>query len=122
MEIDDQDSKKTLRFAKIYGLRNIQNFIRNFKKNPNYYTYVEMMACPSGCLNGGGQIKNNDKETKSKDFIGKLSSKLDDMTCKIYEDSLDNEILNLIKHDAFWQKINFQTKFQAIEKTENFNW
>lgn len=121
MEIEGKDSKKTLRFAKIYGLRNIQNFIRNFKKNPNYYAYVEMMACPSGCLNGGGQIKNDDKEIKSKDFLSKISSKLDDESCKIYEDSLDNQLVNLIKDD-FLPKINFHTKFHAIEKSENFNW
>lgn len=122
MEIEEEDSKiKTFKFAKIYGLRHIQNFIRNFKKNPNQYAYIEMMACPSGCLNGGGQIKNVDKELKSKDFIGQLFSKLDDQTCKIYEDSLNNEMISLIKK-SFYDQIFYETKFHAIEKGENFNW
>ncbi len=81
-----------------------------------------MMACPSGCLNGGGQIKNVDKEIKSKDFIGQLSSKLDDQTCKIFEDSLDNEMMRLIKNSPLYDQLFFETKFHAIEKGESFNW
>ncbi len=40
-----------------YGFRNIQNIIRQgLPSSPNYH-YVEVMACPSGCINGGGQIR-----------------------------------------------------------------
>jgi len=39
--------------ARVYGLRNIQTLTRNMKKNMCKYKYVEVMACPSGCLNGG---------------------------------------------------------------------
>lgn len=38
-------------FAIIYGFRNIQNLIRN--KNKIKYHYIEVMACPGGCINGG---------------------------------------------------------------------
>ena len=31
--------------------------VRNIKKN-NPYHYVEVMACPMGCLNGGGQLSS----------------------------------------------------------------
>lgn len=46
-----------LRVARAYGFRNIQNLIRQIKRKKCKYHYVELMACPSGCLNGGGQIK-----------------------------------------------------------------
>jgi iron only hydrogenase large subunit-like protein len=26
------------------------------KKGPSSYHYIELMACPMGCLNGGGQL------------------------------------------------------------------
>jgi len=42
---------KCFNFAIIYGFRNIQNLIRN--KNKIKYQYLEVMACPGGCLNGG---------------------------------------------------------------------
>jgi iron only hydrogenase large subunit-like protein len=54
------DGKVVLRFAAAYGFRNIQNIIRNIKRGKCEYEYVEIMACPGGCLNGGGQIKPKD--------------------------------------------------------------
>jgi iron only hydrogenase large subunit-like protein len=62
------DGKPLLRFAAAYGFRNIQNIIRNIKRGKCDYDYVEIMACPGGCLNGGGQIK-------AKEFPGGLDSK-----------------------------------------------
>jgi iron only hydrogenase large subunit-like protein len=71
--------------ARYYGFRNIQNLVRKLKptrasrmpggrpvgaaRKPNGakvtstagdYGYVEVMACPGGCTNGGGQIKVDD--------------------------------------------------------------
>ncbi|KAH9243056.1 hypothetical protein K456DRAFT_137836 [Colletotrichum gloeosporioides 23] len=68
--------------ARYYGFRNIQNLVRKLKparpsrlpggkafgaaRRPNgkpaglEYAYVEVMACPGGCTNGGGQIKVDD--------------------------------------------------------------
>ena len=47
-----------LRFATAYGFRNIQNVVRRCKAGVGAggYHFVEIMACPSGCLNGGGQL------------------------------------------------------------------
>ena len=46
-----------LRFALAYGFRNIQKVMRDMKRGRANYDFVEVMACPSGCLNGGGQAK-----------------------------------------------------------------
>jgi iron only hydrogenase large subunit-like protein len=68
--------------ARYYGFRNIQNLVRRLKpakpsrmpggrpfgsaRKPTgkpaglEYGYVEVMACPGGCTNGGGQIKVDD--------------------------------------------------------------
>ena len=46
-----------LRFGKIYGFRNIQSLMLKMKRGKAVYDFVEIMACPSGCVNGGGQIK-----------------------------------------------------------------
>lgn len=55
----DGSSEPVLRFAYVYGFRNIQNLVRKLKqkKGPVAYHFVEVMACPSGCINGGGQAK-----------------------------------------------------------------
>ena len=51
------DGRVVLRVAAVYGFRNIQNLLRKIKLRKSEYHYVEIMACPSGCLNGGGQLK-----------------------------------------------------------------
>jgi iron only hydrogenase large subunit-like protein len=70
------------RAARYYGFRNIQNLVRRLKpakpsrmpggkpfgsarrpagkSSSLEYGYVEVMACPGGCTNGGGQIKVDD--------------------------------------------------------------
>merc|ERR1711865_932718 len=52
----EQDGKVELKFAAAYGFRNIQNLVRNIKRGKSDYHFVEVMACPGGCINGGGQI------------------------------------------------------------------
>merc|ERR1711974_99030 len=46
----------TLRFVAAYGFRNIQAILRKIKSQRDIIHFAEVMACPSGCLNGGGQI------------------------------------------------------------------
>jgi len=59
------NSKTVLRFAAVYGFRNIQTVIRQIKKGECPYHYIEVMACPSGCTNGGGQIESTDEASIS---------------------------------------------------------
>ena len=76
-------NKPIFKAARYYGFRNIQNLVRKLKpvkksrlpgaKNAGArapggvgmdYAYVEVMACPGGCTNGGGQIKVDDVPLK----------------------------------------------------------
>lgn len=80
-----KDGQQILKAARYYGFRNIQNLVRKLKparasrmpgakplanRRPaasrnaassggpsSDYAYVEVMACPGGCTNGGGQIR-----------------------------------------------------------------
>ena len=59
------DGTTVLKFAKAYGFRSIQTVVRQLKRKKCRYDYIEVMACPSGCLNGGGQIRgSNSMQTK----------------------------------------------------------
>ncbi|KAG8007001.1 Cytosolic Fe-S cluster assembly factor NARFL [Nibea albiflora] len=53
----ERDGVVLLCFASTYGFRNIQNVVQKLKRRKTPYHFVEVMACPSGCLNGGGQVK-----------------------------------------------------------------
>ncbi|MCJ1444681.1 MAG: Cytosolic Fe-S cluster assembly factor nar1 [Stictis urceolatum] len=76
-----QGNSVVFKAARYYGFRNIQNLVRKLKparqsrllggkmvgaRRPNAKSvqpdnaYVEVMACPGGCTNGGGQIKVDD--------------------------------------------------------------
>ncbi len=46
---------KTLKVAVVSGLGNTRNLIEAVKAGKVSYDFVEVMACPGGCSNGGGQ-------------------------------------------------------------------
>lgn len=58
------EGKSVLQFSTSYGFRNIQEVGRKVKNGLLKSHFVEVMACPSGCVNGGGLLvsKNNKKE------------------------------------------------------------
>ncbi|KAM6155540.1 cytosolic iron-sulfur assembly component 3 isoform 1-T1 [Rhynchocyon petersi] len=58
----ERDGQVLLHFAVAYGFRNIQNLVQKLKRGRCPYHYVEVMACPSGCLNGGGQLRASDAQ------------------------------------------------------------
>lgn len=46
---------KLVKVAVVYGLLGAKKILEILKNNPNAYDYLEVMACPRGCLGGGGQ-------------------------------------------------------------------
>ncbi|XP_057603866.1 cytosolic iron-sulfur assembly component 3 isoform X2 [Hippopotamus amphibius kiboko] len=60
----EREGRVLLHFAVAYGFRNIQNLVQKLKRGRCPYHYVEVMACPAGCLNGGGQLKAPDTHGK----------------------------------------------------------
>ncbi|XP_072990027.1 protein NAR1 isoform X2 [Typha latifolia] len=67
------EGKQVLKFALCYGFRNLQNVVRKIKIGKCDYHFLEVMACPSGCLNGGGQIKPKMGQS-AKDVIQSLEN------------------------------------------------
>lgn len=59
-ELDDEPEQsvksKTMKFATAYGFRSMQSILRKIKQGSCEYDFVELMACPGGCTNGGGQL------------------------------------------------------------------
>jgi iron only hydrogenase large subunit-like protein len=56
------EGRQVLSFAQCYGFRNIQNLVRKLKAGTCDYQLVEVMACPGGCVNGGGQLRPSSLE------------------------------------------------------------
>ncbi|KAG4306421.1 hypothetical protein PORY_000409, partial [Pneumocystis oryctolagi] len=102
------DDSILLRMATCYGFRNIQNLIRKLKTRQNnklsqetIYDFVEIMACPSGCINGGGQLKPEMLEL-SKTFTQK--------------EWIDH--VNKLYHSSTKKSVNF---FRTLQYIKNWN-
>lgn len=85
------DATPLFRAARFYGFRNIQNLVRKLKppkasrlpgartatarggsrSQSLNYDYVEVMACPGGCTNGGGQLRAEDAVAAAGNANGK---------------------------------------------------
>lgn len=58
---------KEIRIAVASPLDNAKKILDELKKNPEAYHGVEIMACPGGCIGGGGQpLPNNSKIRKKR--------------------------------------------------------
>lgn len=114
--------------ARYYGFQNIQNLVRKLKPQKKSrlpggrvgaragaagrggggtgmdYAYVEVMACPGGCTNGGGQIKIDDLPIKpetamsQKEWLGRVDEAYYSMSESEAEDET-NDVMKLNDND-----------------------
>lgn len=63
-EIDVAGQK--VRVAVAHGLSNAEELLRRIESGEKEYHFVEIMACPGGCIAGGGQPFSQDPDIKSK--------------------------------------------------------
>ena len=52
----------TIKVAAVSGLKNISLILDKIRSGENTYQFIEVMACPNGCINGGGQPINSDPD------------------------------------------------------------
>ncbi|XP_043661570.1 probable cytosolic Fe-S cluster assembly factor GE22682 isoform X1 [Drosophila teissieri] len=111
-----KNGNTVLKFAIANGFRNIQNMVQKLKRGKvSNYHFVEVMACPSGCINGGAQIRPTTGQ-----HVRELTRKLEELyhnlplsepenslTKHIYSDFLDGfqteksyELLHTSYHDV----------------------
>jgi len=50
----------TINIAIVSGLSNVKQLFENIDETTNKYHFIEVMACPGGCINGGGQPYSNE--------------------------------------------------------------
>jgi iron only hydrogenase large subunit-like protein len=58
VRVANETGDTVFKFAIANGFRNIQNLVQKMKRKRCDYDLVEVMACPSGCLNGGAQLRH----------------------------------------------------------------
>ncbi len=55
---------REVKIAIVSGLKNADNLIRRMKSGEKHYDFIEIMACPSGCIAGAGQPVTNEEGRK----------------------------------------------------------
>ena len=79
------------------GLKNAQIIMDEIKSGKADYQFVEIMACPGGCVMGGGQPIRSSKERASIDIRAKRANALYDIDEKsIIRKSHENPVLKKI--------------------------
>lgn len=113
------------KIAIINGFRNIQTIIQRLKRKMISYDYIEVMACPSGCINGGAQSKvssSNDQQAwiqKAKDVYRKVAPVSLSTSSLSDENSLLYHKLNI--DDQALRDQLFYTDFHSVPKTTTLN-
>lgn len=57
---------RKIRMAVVHGLKNTEELIESIKRGDRQYDFVEVMACPGGCIGGAGQPIPSGSATKQK--------------------------------------------------------
>lgn len=131
-----------LKCARFYGFRNIQNLVRKLKpargsrlpgaaasrrgelghvrngvaNGASEYAYVEVMACPGGCTNGGGQIRVEEAMAMQEE---KNPCEKDDLRGEVNGDSANGDSANgTASSQRQWLKRVDSAYFSASSDTE----
>lgn len=103
VEVDLGDKKLSL--AIIHGLANAKKVMEDIKQGKKHYDFIEVMACPGGCVNGGGQSYVDYSKIDVEEVIKKRSQAIykadGDMKFKSSEDNqgVKNIYENVLKND-----------------------
>ena len=54
--------KETFKVVAISGIPNVKALIEDIEAQRKEFSIIEVMACPNGCINGGGQKLNSDEK------------------------------------------------------------
>ncbi len=92
----------TVRVAVASGLANAETIVNQIKSGEKHYDFIEIMACPGGCVNGGGQPTLSDSvrnTTELKEARAKALYSCD--TANKLRRSADSPVMDVIYDDYF---------------------
>lgn len=84
----------TVKFAIINGFRNIQTVVQRLKRKALKYDYIEIMACPSGCINGGAQcrpVQEQDNQSHAK-CVQEVYKQLPEVDLSLNSDTINTNL------------------------------
>lgn len=117
------NEKTVLCFAQAFGFRNIQGVVTKIRRKKCPYHFVEIMACPGGCLNGGGQIKPP-VDSSAQQVLGQVEEIFNDRVLRSpYENPACKQLYQTQLGTPFSDKARqlLHTRYHAVPKLELSN-
>ncbi|MBR6872810.1 MAG: [Ruminococcus sp.] len=94
----------TVKVAVCSGLANARTLIEAINKGEKDYQFVEVMACPGGCINGGGQPYQPDTVRNNIDLKALRAKALYDLDDKMaLRKSHESPVMDLLYNDFYKQ-------------------
>jgi len=124
---------RELKMAVVYGLKNARKVLRDIKAGKSRYDFIEVMACPGGCIGGAGQPVYTDLQMRKvradvlyeNDKTLELHKSQDNpYVQKIYEDYLGKPgeyIAHKYLHTQYEHKKRFKETFEIYKPLKEKN-
>jgi iron-only hydrogenase group A len=109
-----------IRVAVVNGLANAEKLFEKIKDDPNYYQYIEVMACPGGCIGGGGQPLPSDGKIRKLRSQGLYKIDRDKEKRFAHESSFVKEVYEKFFNDEHNIHKICHTKYFKKDKENNF--
>ena len=117
----------TLNLAVASGMKNAKILLEQIKSGESQYHFIEIMGCPSGCVNGGGQpfVKElflpNEDDDIAKTYVQKRAQVLYDLDKgkAIRRSHLNKDVQRL--YEEFLGKPGSHTSHHLLHTTYNVN-
>lgn len=109
---------QTLRVAVVQMAKNMHKIIQEIKTNPEAYHYVEFMACPGGCIGGGGQPQPASDEKTAKRIESLYAIDENMQMHQAHENPVAQEFMRYARQDEDKKQSLLYTHYSAKKKFE----
>ena len=92
----------SVNIAVCHGLENARQLLNGIKANGSKWQFIEFMACPGGCIGGGGQPKSADPQIKQK----RIAAIYQEDTGSVKRCSHDNSEIQTIYKEFFGKPLS----------------
>jgi iron only hydrogenase large subunit-like protein len=104
-----------LKVAVVSTPKNARTVINELKKDPRAYDYIEFMACPGGCIGGGGQPLTSTESIVAERIKALYQIDQDKKMRTAHANPLVKEFLDYLEHDELGQKLETQVLHTSYE-------
>ncbi|NTV41108.1 MAG: 4Fe-4S dicluster domain-containing protein [Candidatus Moranbacteria bacterium] len=109
---------KTIKVCVVSGIKNAKKVMEQLKENPQLYDAVEVMACPGGCIAGGGQPVPTNKKIARKRSAGLYVIDREKKLRFAHENSAVKKVYEEFFKDAKIREQILHTHFSAKGRTQ----